>query len=705
MMKSWAAVALSVSVCLGGAAAAARSLAPQVLQAGSPELLFDQGRRLFESFQYDQAVPVFDRIVTTLTSSTPIQKPELLAQTLELRARAKFALADTPGAEQDFGALLAANPSFRLGPGISPRLVAVFESVRKITVGQVVMSLTPAGSVTIDGRSYAVRSEPTPMDMTAGEHQLEVTRQGYAPLSQRFVVAAGTSTPLALTLDRVSATLTVTSVPEGVEVFLDGQSRGTTVRGNVAGGPSSAFVIADLQPGAHQLQLRRNCYRDLERTIQIARPEDLNTDPLTMTPAVASVKVQTTEAQATVFLDGVSQGPAPFESTTLCEGTHAIEVRGPRGRFIDRRAWKTGDAVTLVADLRKAFPIVAVTGASGAAATELRNNVERALASTRQVLVFTPSDAEVQSALSGESVPANWLTPEPASAPANSTPRAPRDVIRELGRRVAAKLGAQGVAAVSVGSDPYLVTVSLLAAGSGEPDTITVNLGDQTARTRTLDRLGAALPPLTRPSIETSVVDVAGQSGAVVVRPGGSGAKAGLVLGDVIVGAGGQPVKSVEDLRARIAALHPPSLDLPLDVRNAAGATRMISGAIAMVPDTLPLRDPQLPYNRVLPQVEDAVRAAVSPLDKAATEINLAIVQMRLGNWADAQAALATVQLPDGAGVSAGTVAYLTGLCLDAQGRTADARAAYTKAAASPQARLSYEGPLVAPLAQQKLRR
>jgi hypothetical protein len=50
-------------------------------------------------------------------------------------------------------------------------------------------------------------------------------------------------------------------------------------------------------------------------------------------------------------------------------------------------------------------------------------------------------------------------------------------------------------------------------------------------------------------------------------------------------------------------------------------------------------------------------------------------------------------------------VAYLTGLCYEAAGQTDQAIAAYTRAAASPEARLALDGPLVAPLAQQKIRR
>lgn len=63
----------------------------------------------------------------------------------------------------------------------------------------------------------------------------------------------------------------------------------------------------------------------------------------------------------------------------------------------------------------------------------------------------------------------------------------------------------------------------------------------------------------------------------------------------------------------------------------------------------------------------------------------------------------AQVELPDGPGVSGGTVAYLMGLCYEALSRSADARAAFTRAAGVADSTLWFEGPLVAPLAQQRL--
>ena len=78
---------------------------------------------------------------------------------------------------------------------------------------------------------------------------------------------------------------------------------------------------------------------------------------------------------------------------------------------------------------------------------------------------------------------------------------------------------------------------------------------------------------------------------------------------------------------------------------------------------------------------------------------------MRLGNFDEAIAAFTQAALPDGPGVSAGTVAYFTGLCYEQTGRPLDAQTAFTKAAAATQSRLWHDGPLVAPLAKQKLQR
>jgi hypothetical protein len=677
--------------------------APQIAASGTPEFLFDQGKRLFDAFQYDQAVPNFNSVIAQLTAPGAPSKPDLLVQAYELRARARFAQGDSLGTEQDFSALLAVRPSYK-PTGISPRIIAVFEQVRKVTIGQVAASLNPPGNVDIDGHSYTLTADPQIIDLPAGPHKLTATRTGYSTITQDFTITASQVAPLALTLDRSSSTLTVVSIPDSVEVMLDGTSRGKTVRNTGSEDGTASLLLTDLQSGAHKLQLVRACYTSVDQTVTIDQPGDLRTDPLRLQSTVATAHVTASEPGAAIFIDGVSRGQAPAEFADVCAGSHLIEVRGSTGRFIDRRDWKAGDNTTVTATLRSAFPIVAGKAGVGLTADQVKTNAERALAPARQVLIYAPAASDLDAALRGESMPPDWLNVDP-TAPADAPPKVPREVTRDLGKHLATKLGAQGVAIISPGADAYTFTVSLLAAGSADPDVVTIPTADAAVKAAAMSKLDAPLPPLVRPSIETSVVDLAGTTGAVVVRPGGVGAKAGLVVGDVIVGAAGAPVTSVADLRAKLAAVKAPATDIAIDVKKATGDTRKVTVLLAFAADALPMRDPNLLYNHLLISLQDAAKVARTPNERSAAALNLAIVDMHLGNYDDAQAALADAHLPEGTGVSAGTVAYLSGVCLEALGKSAEAQAQFTKAAASTQARLSLEGPLVAPLARQRMAR
>jgi hypothetical protein len=670
-------------------------------QVGTPELLLDQAKREFDAFHNDQVVPLLDQVIAKLTAGGQNQKPELLTLAYELRARARFNLGDSAAAEQDFSALLLINPGYKLSEGISVRVRDVFESVRKLTVGQLNISMTPEGDVQIDGKAIPVAANSQLIDLPVGEHTVAVARPGYRAVSQKVNVVAGDVIPIVLTLERVSSTLAVISIPEAVDVLLDGTPKGQTTRIAGASDGSATLLLTDLQTGPHRVQLRRDCYKEVEKTITIEQHGDLKTEPLKLVPAVASVTFQTTEPNTMLVVDGVTKGLTP-PSLPVCEGLHVIEVRGPKGRFVDRREWKTGDAVTLTADLRAAFPIVASRSGAGLPVEQLRSNIAAALASVKSVLIYTPADTELTAAMRDASVPPDWLAAELGAGQA--VVKVPKEVKRDLVKKLTTRMQVQGLAAISSGQDPYLVTVLLFAAGSGEPDLVTVNLADAAARAKTLEMLAAPLPPMLRPSLETSVVDLAGVQGAVVIRADGVGAKMGLEAGDVIVAASASPIKSVADLRNKIATMRPGAADISLDVKKGpGGAQRTVTGSVAMVPETLPLQDQGLLYNRALITMQDMPKTGTA-MEQSALHVNLAIVMMRLGNWEDALVELAAAKLPDGAGVSAGTVAYLTGRCEEALGHAANATAAYTKAAASPKARLSSEGPLVAPLALQKLR-
>jgi hypothetical protein len=486
----------------------------------------------------------------------------------------------------------------------------------------------------------------------------------------------------------------VVTTPEDVEVFLDDVSKGRTTKGETAG-VSAPLTITDVPLGEHKLRLERECFVNLEVPVTL-RAEDVQTEPLQLMPAVATVTIQTADKEAVLVVDGQVHGPI-LGDVTVCAGTHVIEIRGTHGRFVERREWKAGETVTLAAELRPAIPIVIAASASGTTTPDrLLTALERAFSSARRLLVYSPVASELEAAMRAENIPADWLSATPGEA----GQKLPKEVIRDMGRRLAARLGVQGVAAAAVGADSASVTFLLLAAGSAEPDVLTLSLADAASQGRVVERLSASPSQLVRQSLDTTFVDVEGTPGAVVVR---TNAASGLAAGDVVTSAAGKPVASVADLRAALAGQGASATTIALEAKGAAGVVKKASSPVTTVVDTLAVRDPIILPNRALLDLQLAYASAAGGIQKAATAINLAVIQLRLGNWDDALTTLKDVQATDGAGVSAGTIAYLNGLAYEGLGRAADAQAAFTRAAASPNARLWFEGPLVAPLANARL--
>jgi hypothetical protein len=318
----WQSIAIvGLALCVGaqpgasGAPAAQQVTPPAQEPAGALELLFDQGKRLADTFKHEEAIALFDRLIQTLTTGGPdggIQQPELLVLAYEQRARARFAFGDSPGAERDFAGLLALKPDFKLDATVSPKVMTVLENVRRLTVGQLALQLTPPGEITISGRTYAVADVPLIVDLKSGEHVVSVSRTNFTPFEQTITVNPNELAALTIALERVAATVSVVTATEGVQVWLDGVSKGSTQPGSGAG--SAALDIPEVALGDHKLRLVRDCYVDHELTVTVGS-EDVRTERIELTRAVATVVIESEDRQARVVVDGEARGPIGSDLT------------------------------------------------------------------------------------------------------------------------------------------------------------------------------------------------------------------------------------------------------------------------------------------------------------------------------------------------------------------------------------------------------
>jgi len=678
-----------------------------------------EARQAYDSTNYERARELLDAFIASF-GSTPAQPEsrQLLAEAYELRARTRFNLKDVEGARTDFRALLLIAPSFTLTTQVAPRVTALFEEVRKTTIGTVDVAVTPGDAqVTLDG--LPITAEAVGMPLVAGMHSIAATRPGYTSAAQSFTVVPGAPPQrLALTLERVSSTVAVLTSPANVEVIIDGVSRGTTETDpeSAAGaGVSKRFLVTDLQNGRHRLEFRRECFIASEQEIDVARPSDYKLEVVKLAPAVASVTINTAAQGATVFVDDVPRGPAPQTLNDVCQGRHAFEVRSRFGRYVKRLELRPGQKEVVDAVLRPAFAIVSDSGANEGVrgGADLRVAAEVAFQDSKTVTLYAPPEKQAAELHAADQLPADWLAFDPIRRPIGNAAKIGEPARRKISESMARALDAQGIAAVArdpVGDRSDMLLI-LLAPGSAEPDVLRWRLDSPQSARQVTSRLDE-IPPLFKASLGLLPIDVVDTAGVVVatVEPGGVAETAGIRPGDVITSAEGTPVTSAVQLIGLVGA-HQGTQPLPLELKDRAGATKKVAVPVQAVPSVVALMDQSLLFNKLASDYTYRAAAIRTPLEEAAVRLNLAVVLMRLGNWTEATRELERVVKVTGEGKLpanltdpvGGTAQYLLGMCAEALGDVAGATRAWKISAQSRSNLLTETGEPLKELSERRL--
>jgi PDZ domain/PEGA domain len=676
-------------------------------QAEPPDLA--RAKQLFEQLDYEQAMPLLDRAIQGLEplASRDAGSRASLVAAFELRARARFGTGDREGATSDFRSVLGLDPGFKLGEGVSPRIVAVLDEVRATTIGTVDLAIDPADAMLIvDGVARA--AEGKTLALAAGNHTVTISRAGYRPAEQPVVITAGQRVPLSATLERVSSVVNLITSPPGTEVVINGSPRGKTVAGPLPSAMadlparlgvqpsevSQPLQLSDLTTGTFEVEFRRECYVPEKRSLTIDKLGDLNIEPVRLQPAVGIIAVASDAPGVEVRVDSESKGNAPLTLEGLCAGTHLVELRGPAGRAVERVTVTTGGRSEVRGRVRPAFALIPAPS-SGTADPRLA--VERALAEAGQILLYAPPVDVTEEVMAREPVSDEWF----GVAEGQNAPPVDR---RERLQRIAEAFDAQGVAwARPSRTNPSEVVLALSAPGGAEPDVLTVALDRPDSVRQALARLDTPLV-VSRGSLGLLAIDVLDVKGAVVadVEPGEPAAGAGLKPGDVIESIGGKEVSSASELDALLAA--PTADQVSLSVRTGSAAARTVTVPIRRVPVLLAGADRFMPANAIVAVLRSRLATASDKVDQAGIRLNLAGALLQAGDPNDARVLLQQVDLPTGSGVSRGTVQYLLGQAELAGGDRAAAVQAF-EAARQAGGRLAADGPAVASLAAQALAR
>jgi hypothetical protein len=714
---------------------------------------FDRARQRIDNLDFSGAVRELEAVIAPRRAAKPAdlsdEELELLVAAYDLRARSLFSMANSKGAEADYETLLRLKPGYPIDrQTLSPKVVDLFDKVRARIAGRFVLDLNPPKArVLVDG-------EPTEMvegglTLLAGNHVLQVQADGYDPHEETVAIVAGAAGGKTIRLRPNKRTVQFITVPAGVTVRLDGAPAGTTqgpatpevaaLAAQFGFDPAAAaapLLIPLLTPGDHKVTFEKECFQPQTLSLKVSLDVEANA-PMRLAPVVlqearSELRIGSTPPGAEVFIDGDKKGTTPLVVPGLCGGEREVLVtRSEIGTWDERIRIVPGQTNALDVRLR---PTLLYAGTFrldewGRAVWSdedkpFLDELGRGLKTLNLVrnpdVLKTTREAVIK-----------WMINQPNEVRAGAI--LPPEIVGQAATTARADLVLAGL---TTGDADHTWTLALYSVLHPAPDVTTLRT-DRPDMARDFIRRLENVPAATAPWFGMSLVDTqyepaAGVSarggatgagglggiglgaelgGPLVVRvlPGSPAAKAGVRLGDRVRSVGERRTTSVKDVNAAFAAemTRPGGLraTLVLAVDDLSG-TRTARFSPEDGPVVLPLTDPTMLYNRALAEFRLRARAAQDDLERGVALLNLGVAFMHFRAHDRANSdGFARASLPQGTGISDGTVQYYRGLCALRRGDPGMARAALKTAAAATTSTLeSNDGPSAASAAARLLK-
>ncbi len=211
---------------------------------------------------------------------------------------------------------------------ISSTRISKFITVTAPVATLSVTSSPPSAAVFIDNVIRGV-TPLTLSDTVIGNHVITIRMEGYEDYTKNIVVES--STPLTIVaglsknvveptpqLPSAYGSITITSIPSGAAVSLDGSQRGTT-----------PAIFHDIVPGSHEVTLSQKGYDDWTQAVSVGSGQTaainanlvFTKEPASLTGLLA---VTTDPPGAEVYIDGVFKGVSPITIPGLSDGEHTI---------------------------------------------------------------------------------------------------------------------------------------------------------------------------------------------------------------------------------------------------------------------------------------------------------------------------------------------------------------------------------------------
>ncbi|MCP3980482.1 MAG: PDZ domain-containing protein [bacterium] len=618
-------------------------------------------RELLDTIRHDMVELRFEKALAGIEAllGNPGMNEDERAEVLVLRGQTHVAFGDLSAAEQDYREILALRPGYAPDSSLTPKkAMERYERVQRQLVGRLALTLDPAdASLLLDGRPLTSWSpSAAALPLLAGTHRVVARRAGYDDEQRTVEVVADQESTLDLQLMPNSRTVVIRSVPDDVEVTLDGVVVGRTVRPRGAFGDygASELTLEHVSLGEHEFELRKPCFRTArmrdDLTVDLLDRSPKHYTTVTLDAASARLDLRGAPSGAAVTVDGAAVGSLPLGPVLVCPGDREVEAR-----FAGRRIWisqhQVEDGETGLVQI-SGRPNVALAASDGVLPrSDAWNDVGR-IAVPRSFdparlehwgRLDLPADVDIVFApgVRGNDVGDRWVSYSPILDTVETFEGSPADLIRPAWSRAH-----WGI---------HVVDSRLSGAG------VVVQL----------DRESAA-------------------------------AHAGMRVGDRVLSVGGWEISSAADVRS---ALRAASGEQPLEVRwRERGGAERTAELRARIGPVL-----------VDPRVDDGPgpwgpRAAWARVDgltggevSATAKANLALMLSSVGRHDSAVGVWSSVSWGARSGLGEGTIQYYLGRELQSQGEEEAAAEAFRRAAETKNRAFHDCGPAVGPAARDHL--
>lgn len=195
-----------------------------------------------------------------------------------------------------------------------PRQVARF--TLELLPGLLAVKVTPDRGVRVrlDGTDQGV-TPLAPIELAAGEHEVALSAEGYAPHTVRVSVAGGGATQdLTATLRPDRAPVTITSEPAGATVRVDGNEVGRTP------------LTADLTSGARTVEAHLAGFAPASRRVTVVAQRPLTVPLFRLAALPGRLQVTSEPPGAAVSLEGRYRGETPLDLEVAAGRSHVLRA-------------------------------------------------------------------------------------------------------------------------------------------------------------------------------------------------------------------------------------------------------------------------------------------------------------------------------------------------------------------------------------------